>query len=62
MIRITFILGGWSPNIGNAFFQLSGYHLFKTILPVATFSIINEKQATLNIGIQKGGIKKDISI
>ena len=58
MIRITHILGGWSPNIGNAFFQLGGFHLLKSILPDATFSIINEKPGYPQYWNPKGGNPK----
>lgn len=55
MTHITHILGGWSPNIGNAFFQLGGYHLLQSILPDATFSFINEKPGYPQYWNPKGG-------
>jgi hypothetical protein len=42
-MKISFILGDWARNIGNAFFQLGGLHVLKTILPNAKFSIIGEQ-------------------
>jgi len=59
MTQITHILGGWSPNIGNAFFQLGGLQLLKSILPDATFSIINEKPGYPQYWNPKGGNPKN---
>jgi hypothetical protein len=57
--NIVFIMGGWSPNIGNAFFQLGGYQLIRTIIPDATFSFINEKPGYPQYWNPKGGNPKD---
>jgi hypothetical protein len=59
MAKITHIMGGWSPNIGNAFFQLGGYHLLKELLPEAIFSIINEKPGYPQYWNPKGGNPKN---
>jgi hypothetical protein len=59
MTHITHILGGWSPNIGNAFFQLGGYHVLKTVLPEATFSLINEKPGYPQYWNPRGGNPRD---
>ena len=59
MTQITHIMGGWSPNIGNAFFQLGGYHLLKSIVPGASFSIINEKPGYPQYWNPKGGNPKN---
>jgi hypothetical protein len=55
MTSFSYIFGGWSPNIGNAFFQLGGFHLIKSILPDATFSIINEKPGYPQYWNPRGG-------
>jgi hypothetical protein len=59
MTHFTHILGGWSPNIGNAFFQLGGYHVLKSIVPDATFSFINEKPGYPQYWNPRGGNPRD---
>jgi hypothetical protein len=59
MTHVTHILGGWSPNIGNAFFQLGGYHVLKSVLPDATFSFINEKPGYPQYWNPRGGNPRD---
>lgn len=59
MPHFTHILGGWSPNIGNAFFQLGGYHVIQSVIPEATFSIINEKPGYPQYWNPKGGNPPD---
>ena len=43
MTRIAHILGGWSVNIGNAFFQLAGYHVLRDCLPEAEVMLVPEQ-------------------
>lgn len=59
MTHFTHILGGWSPNIGNAFFQLGGYHVLRSILSDATFSFINEKPGYPQYWNPRGGNPRD---
>jgi hypothetical protein len=59
MTHFTHILGGWSPNIGNAFFQLGGYNVLKSLIPDATFSFINEKPGYPQYWNPKGGNPRD---
>jgi hypothetical protein len=55
LTHLTHIIGSWSDNIGNAFFQLGGYHVLKTVLPDATFSLINEKPGYPRYWNPRGG-------
>lgn len=55
MIRIAHILGGWSVNIGNAFFQLAGYHVLRETLPHAEITLIPEQPGYPSYWNRKGG-------
>ena len=55
MSTFSFILGDWSRNIGNAFFQLGGFHVLKTICPEASFSLIAEQPGYPSYWNPKGG-------
>jgi hypothetical protein len=54
-MKISFILGDWARNIGNAFFQLGGLHVLKTILPDAEISIIGEQPGYPSYWNPRGG-------
>jgi hypothetical protein len=53
--RIAHILGGWSPNIGNAFFQLGGLHVLKKVMPDARYIYIHEQPGYPSYWNPKGG-------
>ena len=55
MSRVAHILGGWSPNIGNAFFQLAGYEVLREVMPRAEFVLINEKPGYPQYWNPRGG-------
>ncbi len=54
-MKISFILGDWARNIGNAFFQLGGLHVLKTVLPNAKFAIIGEQPGYPSYWNPRGG-------
>lgn len=54
-MKISFILGDWARNIGNAFFQLGGLHVLKTVLPHAQFAIIGEQPGYPSYWNPRGG-------
>ena len=54
-MKISFILGDWARNIGNAFFQLGGLHVLKTVLPHAQFAIIGEQPGYPSYWNRRGG-------
>jgi len=43
MIKVAHILGDWSRNIGNSFFQLGGQWVINKVLPNADIMLINEQ-------------------
>ncbi len=55
MIKIAHILGGWSVNIGNAFFQLAGYHVLRESFPDAEIDIIPEQPGYPSYWNRSGG-------
>ncbi len=55
MTKIAHILGGWSVNIGNAFFQLAGYHLLRECFPDAEIDLIPEQPGYPSYWNRKGG-------
>jgi hypothetical protein len=54
-MKIGFILGDWSRNIGNAFFQLGGYHVIKSLFPEAKIGIIAEQPGYPSYWNRRGG-------
>lgn len=55
MTRIAHILGGWSVNIGNAFFQLAGCHVLRELLPGAEIDLIPEQPGYPSYWNRRGG-------
>lgn len=55
MTRIAHILGGWSQNIGNAFFQLGGEWVLRQALPDARIMLISEQPGYPSYWNPKGG-------
>ena len=55
MTRIAHILGGWSVNIGNAFFQLAGYHVLRECFPQAEVALIPEQPGYPSYWNRRGG-------
>lgn len=55
MTRIAHILGGWSVNIGNAFFQLGGLQVLKELLPDAEIDLIPEQPGYPSYWNRRGG-------
>ena len=55
MSKIAHILGGWSVNIGNAFFQLAGYHLLRECFPEAEIALIPEMPGYPSYWNRRGG-------
>ena len=55
MTVIAHILGGWSVNIGNAFFQLAGYEVLRELLPEAEFALIPEQPGYPSYWNHRGG-------
>lgn len=55
MTKIAHILGGWSVNIGNAFFQLAGYHLLRECLPDAEIALVPEQPGYPSYWNRRGG-------
>jgi hypothetical protein len=53
--KVAFILGDWSRNIGNSYFQLGGYHVIKKVLPDAKVAIICEQPGYPSYWNPKGG-------
>jgi hypothetical protein len=58
-LKIAHILGGWSPNIGNSFFQLGGKYVLKETIPDANFIYINEQPGYPSYWNPKGGNPKN---
>lgn len=58
-MKIAHILGGWSPNIGNAFFQLGGDYVLKNVFPNSDIIYINEQLGYPSYWNPKGGNPKD---
>jgi hypothetical protein len=54
-MKISFILGDWARNIGNAFFQVGGLHVLNTVLPNAKISIIGEQPGYPSYWNPRGG-------
>ncbi len=55
MTKIAHILGGWSVNIGNAFFQLAGYQLLRECFPDAEIDLIPEQPGYPSYWNRRGG-------
>lgn len=55
MAKIAHILGDWSRNIGNAFFQLGGQWVIQEVLPDAKIMLINEQPGYPSYWNPKGG-------
>lgn len=55
MTRIAHILGGWSVNIGNAFYQLAGYQVLRECAPGAEITLIPEQPGYPSYWNWKGG-------
>ena len=55
MSRIAHILGGWSVNIGNAFFQLAGHQLLHELFPQSEIVIVPEQPGYPSYWNRKGG-------
>jgi len=55
MKTIAHILGGWSVNIGNAFFQLAGYQLLREAFPDDEIHIIPEQPGYPSYWNRRGG-------
>jgi len=58
-MKIGFILGDWSRNIGNAFFQLGGLYVLKHIFPDAEIAIIAEQPGYPSYWNPRGGNPKN---
>ena len=58
-MKIGFILGDWSRNIGNAFFQLGGLYVLKHIFPDAEIAIIAEQPGYPSYWNPHGGNPKN---
>ncbi len=55
MTKIAHILGGWSVNIGNAFFQLAGYKVLRELFPQDEISLIPEQPGYPSYWNRRGG-------
>ena len=55
MTKIGHILGGWSVNIGNAFFQLAGYKVLRELFPQDEISLIPEQPGYPSYWNRRGG-------
>ena len=55
MTSIAHILGGWSVNIGNAFFQLAGYEVLRELFPSARISLVPEQPGYPSYWNRRGG-------
>jgi len=55
MIKIAHILGGWSVNIGNAFFQLGGLYAINKVMPASQTILIGEKPGYPSYWNREGG-------
>ena len=55
MTKIAHILGDWSRNIGNAFFQLGGLWILQQTIPDAQFMLINEQPGYPSYWNPRGG-------
>lgn len=55
MKTIAHIMGGWSVNIGNAFFQLAGYQVLHEVFPDDEIHIIPEQPGYPSYWNRKGG-------
>ncbi len=55
MKSIAHILGGWSVNIGNAFFQLAGYQVLREVFPDDEIHLIPEQPGYPSYWNRRGG-------
>jgi len=55
MKKIAHILGGWSVNIGNAFFQLAGYQVLREVFPDDEIHLIPEQPGYPSYWNRRGG-------
>ena len=55
MKTIAHILGGWSVNIGNAFFQLAGYQVLREVFPDDEIHLIPEQPGYPSYWNRRGG-------
>lgn len=55
MTKIAHILGDWSRNIGNAFFQLGGQYVLNQVFPNADIALIGEQPGYPSYWNPKGG-------
>ena len=59
MVKVAHILGDWSRNIGNAFFQLGGLWVLREVLPNAQIILINEQPGYPSYWQPRGGNPKN---
>lgn len=58
MTSFTHIVGGWSPNIGNAFFQVAGEQVLRDAAPESVIVRVGEKPGYPQYWNPKGGNPK----
>lgn len=58
-MKIAHILGDWSRNIGNAFFQLGGLHVLNQVAPGARIGLVAEQPGYPSYWNPKGGNPKN---
>jgi hypothetical protein len=54
-MKISFVMGDWGRNIGNAFFQLGGHHVLKKVKPEAKIAFTAEQPGYPSYWNPRGG-------